>query len=136
MTYSDYTQTSYPSDSLMIKSGLWLELEAVIGFVVGLGLGSLLGQRTVSVIIMIVLEIVLTPIFPGADPPSVESAACGGGSGHSPPGARPAPGARRRRRGARGRSGESPFGTRVDDRVRLRGSRLGWWAGRSSVPGE
>jgi hypothetical protein len=53
----------YPSDSLMIKSGLWLELEAVIGFVVGLGLASLLGQRTVSVILMLVLEIVLTPIF-------------------------------------------------------------------------
>jgi hypothetical protein len=47
----------------MIKSGLWLELEAVIGFVVGLGLASLLGQRTVSVILMLVLEIVLTPIF-------------------------------------------------------------------------
>ena len=46
----------------MIKTGLWLELEAAIGFIVGLGLGSLLGQRTVAVILMIVLEIVLTPI--------------------------------------------------------------------------
>jgi hypothetical protein len=64
MDYSDYTrQFLYPSDSLMIKSGLWLELEAVIGFVVGLGLGSLLGQRTVAVILMIVLEVVLTPIL-------------------------------------------------------------------------
>ena len=61
--YADYKkQFLYPSDSLMIKTGLWLELEAVIGFVVGLGLGSLLGQRTVAVILMIVLEIVLTPI--------------------------------------------------------------------------
>jgi hypothetical protein len=62
--YSDYaSQFLYPTDSLMVKSGLWIELEAVIGFIVGLGLASLLGQRTVAVILMIVLEIVLTPIF-------------------------------------------------------------------------
>jgi hypothetical protein len=62
--YSSYSsQFLYPSDSLMIKSGLWLELEALIGLVVGLGLASLLGQRTVSVILMIVLEVILTPIF-------------------------------------------------------------------------
>jgi hypothetical protein len=53
----------YPSNSLMIKAGLWIELEATIGFIVGLGLGSLLGQRTVSVILMIVLEVILTPIL-------------------------------------------------------------------------
>jgi hypothetical protein len=63
MAYSDYTrQFLYPSDSLMIKSGLWLELEAAIGFIVGLGLASLLGQRTVAVVLLIVLEIILTPI--------------------------------------------------------------------------
>jgi hypothetical protein len=62
--YSDYAKVFlYPSTSLMIKSGLWLELEAAVGFIVGLGLGSLLGQRTVAVILMIVLEIVLTPIL-------------------------------------------------------------------------
>ena len=63
----DYTNYSsdflYPSDSLMIRTGLWIELEAVIGFIVGLGLASLLGQRTVPVILMIVLEIILTPLF-------------------------------------------------------------------------
>ena len=53
----------YPSNWLMIRSGLWLGLEATIGFLVGLGLGSLLGQRTVAVILMIVLEIILTPIL-------------------------------------------------------------------------
>jgi len=52
-----------PSISLMIKSGLWLELEALIGLLVGLGLASLLGQRTISVILMIVLEVILTPLF-------------------------------------------------------------------------
>jgi hypothetical protein len=51
-----------PSNSLMIKTGLWIELEATVGFVVGLGLGSLLGQRTVAVILMVVLELILTPI--------------------------------------------------------------------------
>jgi hypothetical protein len=62
--YSSYSvEFRYPSDSLMIKSGLWIELEAVVGFIVGLGLASLLGQRTVAVILLIVLEIVLTPIL-------------------------------------------------------------------------
>ena len=62
--YTDYHMTFLsPSTSLMIKSGLWLELEAAIGFLVGLGLASLLGQRTVAVILVIVLEVVLTPIF-------------------------------------------------------------------------
>jgi hypothetical protein len=62
--YTAYSQQFLsPSTSLMVKAGLWIELEAVIGFIVGLGLGSLLGQRTVSVVLMLVLEVVLTPIF-------------------------------------------------------------------------
>jgi hypothetical protein len=70
MNYSDYSRHFlYPSNSLMIKSGLWLELEAAIGFIVGLGLGSLIGQRTVTVVLMIVLEIILTPIFSRAHIP-------------------------------------------------------------------
>lgn len=52
-----------PSTGLMVRTGLWLELEAAIGFIVGLGLGSLLGQRTVSVIIMLVYEMILTPLL-------------------------------------------------------------------------
>jgi hypothetical protein len=40
----------------------WLELEASIGLLIGLGLGSLTGQRTTSVILMIILEVVLTPL--------------------------------------------------------------------------
>ena len=51
----------------MIRSGLWLELDLIIGFTVGLGLGSLMGQRTVPVILLIVLEIIITP--PLADHP-------------------------------------------------------------------
>ena len=47
----------------MVRSGLWLELYLVIGFIVGLGLGSLMGQRTVPVILLVVLEIIITPIL-------------------------------------------------------------------------
>jgi len=62
--YLQYSRTFlYPSTSLMVKAGLWIELEAAIGFIVGLGLASLMGQRTVAVVLMIVLEVVLTPIF-------------------------------------------------------------------------
>jgi hypothetical protein len=53
----------------MIRTGLWIELEAAVGFIVGLGLSSLIGQRTVAVILMIVLEIVLTPILSRAHIP-------------------------------------------------------------------
>lgn len=63
LDYADYKrQFRYPSDSLMIKTGLWIELETAIGFLIGLGVGSLLGQRTTSVLLMIVLEVILTPI--------------------------------------------------------------------------
>ncbi len=93
MNYSSYArQFLYPSDSLMIKSGLWLELEAVIGFVVGLGLGSLIGQRTVAVILMIVLEVVLTPIFSRARIPhlsNLQRAVVGLATAHLAPGGLP-----------------------------------------------
>ncbi len=91
--YSDYArQFLYPSTSLMVKSGLWLELEAVIGFVVGLGLGSLIGQRTVAVIIMIVLEVVLTPILSRARIPhlsNLQRAVVGLATAHLTPGGLP-----------------------------------------------
>ena len=49
----------------MVRSGLWLELDLLIGFVVGLGLGSLMGQRTVPVVLLVVLEIIITPVLAG-----------------------------------------------------------------------
>lgn len=62
--YADYSKTFLsPPIGLMVRSGLWIELEAIIGFTVGLGLSSLIGQRTVSVVLMIVLELILTPLF-------------------------------------------------------------------------
>jgi hypothetical protein len=52
-----------PPLSLMVESLLWLELVSIVGFMVGLGLSSLMGQRTVPVALLIIFEIVLTPIF-------------------------------------------------------------------------
>jgi hypothetical protein len=65
--YSQYTSaedaTFNPPPNEMFKIGLWLELEVGIGFLVGLGLGSLTGQRTLSTILLIGLEIIVTPIL-------------------------------------------------------------------------
>jgi hypothetical protein len=62
--YADYhSNFLVPSTTLMVQVGLWIALEATIGFIVGLGLSSLMGQRTVAVILLIVLELILTPIF-------------------------------------------------------------------------
>lgn len=52
-----------PSAGAMADAGLWLELDLVIGFTAGLGLGSLMGQRTVPVILLIMLEIIITPVL-------------------------------------------------------------------------
>jgi hypothetical protein len=91
--YAEYSrQFLYPSNWLMIRSGLWIELEAVIGFVIGLGLGSLIGQRTVAVITMIVLEVVLTPILSRAHIPhliNLQRAVVGLGTAHLTPGGLP-----------------------------------------------
>jgi hypothetical protein len=62
--YASYATTFLsPPLKLMVETGLWVELWAVIGFLVGLGLSSLMGQRTVPVVLLIVYEIVLTPLF-------------------------------------------------------------------------
>jgi hypothetical protein len=65
--YSAYTageiSGSNPAGNEMVKIGLWLELEAGIGFLVGLGFGSLTGQRTTTTIVLIVLEIIVTPLL-------------------------------------------------------------------------
>lgn len=81
-----------PPVSLMVKTGLWLELEAAIGFLVGLGLGSLLGQRTAGVILMIILEVVLTPIVIRVKVPHLENlqrAVVGVATAHLEPGQLP-----------------------------------------------
>jgi hypothetical protein len=52
-----------PAMNEMAKIGAWLEIEIVLGFLVGLGLGSLIGQRTVSTVLIIVVQIIVTPIL-------------------------------------------------------------------------
>jgi hypothetical protein len=49
----------------LARSGLWLELDLAIGFTVGLGLGSLMGQRTVPVVLLTVWQIIITPALAG-----------------------------------------------------------------------
>jgi hypothetical protein len=65
--FSDYTSAEdsefNPAPNEMFKIGLWLTLEIGIGFLVGLGLGSLTGQRTLATILLIGLEIIVTPIL-------------------------------------------------------------------------
>jgi hypothetical protein len=59
----DQIANSPPADNEMAKIGLWLELEVGIGFLVGLGLGALSGQRTTTTIVLIALELIVTPIL-------------------------------------------------------------------------
>jgi hypothetical protein len=54
---------SNPADNEMIKIGLWLELDTGIAFLVGLGLGSLTGQRTTATIVLIALQVIVTPLL-------------------------------------------------------------------------
>ena len=60
---ADEISGSNPPANEMAKIGLWLELEVGIGFLVGLGLGSLTGQRTTTTIVLIALEIIVTPLL-------------------------------------------------------------------------
>jgi hypothetical protein len=50
-----------PSAGAMTRCGLWLQLDLIVGFTFGLGLGSLMGQRTIPVILIIVLQFILVP---------------------------------------------------------------------------
>lgn len=53
--------TLTPSAGALAGAGLWLELYLLIGFTAGLGLGAAMGQRTVPVVLLIVLQIIITP---------------------------------------------------------------------------
>jgi hypothetical protein len=71
--YSGYTSIfRYPPNSLMIEAGLWIELDATVGFILGLGLASLMGQRTGPVILIIVFQIILMPILIGVAIPHLQ----------------------------------------------------------------
>ena len=65
--YQDYLDAQAtdlnPPANEMAKIGLWIELQVTLGFIIGLGLGSLTGQRTVTVIVLIALQIIVTPLL-------------------------------------------------------------------------
>jgi len=68
--YQDYLAAQStdlnPPPNEMAKIGLWIELEVTLGFIIGLGLGSLTGQRTVTVIVLVALQIIVTPLLTNA----------------------------------------------------------------------
>ena len=62
--YPTYAVTyNSPPYRLMIRTGLWLELEVIIGYVFGLGFASLVGQRMIPIILMIVYQIIFRPLL-------------------------------------------------------------------------
>ena len=62
--YPTYSVTyNSPPYGVMIRTGLWVELEVIIAFVIGLGFASLMGQRMVPILLMIVYQIILRPIL-------------------------------------------------------------------------
>jgi hypothetical protein len=62
--YPTYSVTyNSPPFGLMIRTGLWLDLEVIIAYVFGLGFASLMGQRMVPIILMIVYGIIFRPFF-------------------------------------------------------------------------
>jgi hypothetical protein len=60
---SDEASQSNPGNGEMAEIGLWVELEIGIGFLVGLGLGSLTGQRTTTTIVLIALDLLVSPLM-------------------------------------------------------------------------
>jgi hypothetical protein len=60
---ADEITSSTPAVNEMVKVGLWVELDVGIAFLVGLGFGSLTGQRTTTTIVLIALEIIVTPLL-------------------------------------------------------------------------
>ena len=64
LNYPTYAVTyNSPPYGVMIRTGLWLELEVIIAYLFGLGFASLLGQRMVPIILMIVYEIIFRPFL-------------------------------------------------------------------------
>jgi hypothetical protein len=47
----------------MITTGLWIELGATLMFLLGLGLGSLVGSRSTSISILVAVDLIVTPIL-------------------------------------------------------------------------
>jgi ABC-type transport system involved in multi-copper enzyme maturation permease subunit len=52
-----------PSVGLLIKDGLWVELEAVVMFLLAMSTASIVGSRSTSISVLLALELVATPIL-------------------------------------------------------------------------
>lgn len=93
--YTDYQRIFLsPPVPLMVRTGLWIELEVAIGFLVALGLSSLIGQRTVTIVLLIILEIIVTPIAARVRLPhmvNLQRAVIGIATAHVEPGNLPTP---------------------------------------------
>jgi hypothetical protein len=93
--FEDYSRYFLsPSVSLMIKSGLWIELEAAVALLIGLGLSSLIGQRAIAIVLLIVLELILTPLALRSHLPhliNLQRAVIGLATAHTEPGGLPTP---------------------------------------------
>jgi hypothetical protein len=71
--YSGYARIRRgPSISIMIKAGLWIELLTALWFSIGLGLASLMGQRTGPVILLLVFQLIVTPIVSAITIPALQ----------------------------------------------------------------
>ena len=62
-------QSATPSIHLLVQVGLWLMLQVVVAFVLGLGLGSLTGSRSATIAVLIALQLVVTPLLSGVSIP-------------------------------------------------------------------
>ena len=64
LDYATYAVTyNSPPYGVMVRAGLWVELEVIIAFSFGLGLASIMGQRMVPILLMIVYEIIFRPFL-------------------------------------------------------------------------
>jgi hypothetical protein len=63
-----------PSIHLLVITGLWLMLQVLVAFVLGLGLGALTGSRYVSVAILIAMQLIVTPLLGGVTIPHLVNA--------------------------------------------------------------
>ena len=76
--YSGYARIVLgPSISLMVRTGLWIVLQVAVAFMLGLGLASLMGQRTGPVILLLALQFILTPIVAALAIPDLERSVVG-----------------------------------------------------------
>jgi hypothetical protein len=52
-----------PDTHLLVITGLWLMLQVAVAYLLGLGLGALTGSRSVTIVILIAMQLVVTPIL-------------------------------------------------------------------------